>query len=57
MIRLFKTRQDRPGTSMTQIYRAAQVRIIDEATSGGPGEISFAHPIFWAPFSLVGDGA
>jgi hypothetical protein len=26
------------------------------AEGGKPGGYSYAHPAFWAPFSLVGDG-
>jgi CHAT domain-containing protein len=48
-----------PGTSRAQALRAAMLSLID-----GPGYLdpsgkalfSYAHPIFWAPFTLVGDG-
>jgi CHAT domain-containing protein len=48
-----------PGTSRAQALRGAMLYLID-----GPGYLdksgkpvfSYAHPIFWAPFTLVGDG-
>ena len=49
-----------PGISRAEALRQAMLSLID-----GPGAIdpatqqaqySYAHPLFWAPFSLVGDG-
>ena len=57
---LFKRQADDPGLTRSQALRRAMVGLID-----GPGFIdeasgktvfSYAHPIFWAPFSLIGDG-
>jgi CHAT domain-containing protein len=55
----FRQLVQKPGTSRAQALRAAMLSLID-----GPGYLdksgkpvfSYAHPIFWAPFTLVGDG-
>lgn len=57
---LFRREAANPSISRAQALREAMVGLID-----GPGYVdpvqkktvfSYAHPIFWAPFSLVGDG-
>ncbi len=56
MIRVFETRKTRPQASLAEAYRDTQVQMIDQALSVQTKGISYAHPIFWAPFSLVGEG-
>jgi len=57
---LFRRQAQNPMLSRAEAVRQAMVNLVD-----GPGYIdpesrqavfSYAHPIFWAPFSLVGDG-
>lgn len=57
---IFKRQAEDPLLDRAQALRAAMEDMID-----GPGYVdpasgqtvfSYAHPIFWAPFSLVGDG-
>jgi CHAT domain-containing protein len=57
---LFRREADQPGTPRAEALRQAMLGLID-----GPGYVdpaqkrtlfTYAHPIFWAPFSLVGDG-
>jgi len=57
---LFKRQAQNPMLARAEAMRQAMVGLID-----GPGYVdpdsrqavfSYAHPIFWAPFSLVGDG-
>jgi CHAT domain-containing protein len=57
---LFKREAATPGLPRAEALRQAMLALID-----GPGLMdpatnkpvySYAHPIFWAPFSLVGDG-
>ena len=57
---MFKREASTPGITRAEALRQAMLSLID-----GPGFIdpasqkpvySYAHPIFWAPFSLVGDG-
>ncbi len=57
---LFKREAASPGIARAEALRQAMLSLID-----GPGMIdpvnqkpvySYAHPLFWAPFSLVGDG-
>jgi CHAT domain-containing protein len=55
----FKALARGPGTTRAAALRAAMLSLID-----GPGYVdasgktlfSYAHPIFWGPFTLVGDG-
>jgi CHAT domain-containing protein len=37
---------------------AAMLKVLDEeaVTSGGKPVLAYAHPLFWAPYSLFGDG-
>ncbi len=56
---LFKRQAKDPSLTRAQALQQAMLHLID-----GPGRkdqngrtlFSYAHPIFWAPFSLVGDG-
>jgi CHAT domain-containing protein/tetratricopeptide (TPR) repeat protein len=57
---LFRRQALDPALSRAEALRAAEMALVD-----GPGIVdpltktplfSYAHPIFWAPFSLVGDG-
>jgi len=57
---LFRREAATPGLARGEALRQAMLALID-----GPGRadpltgrslFSYAHPIFWAPFSLVGDG-
>ena len=57
---LFRRQAGDPGLTRAHALRRSMLALID-----GPGYVdhkggtvfSYAHPIFWAPFSLVGDGA
>ncbi|HLJ21264.1 MAG TPA: CHAT domain-containing protein, partial [Stellaceae bacterium] len=57
---LFKRIADNPDLPRAEALRQAELALID-----GPGAVdpdtkqtlfSYAHPLFWAPFTLVGDG-
>ena len=58
---LFRRQAEDPSLTRAQALRQAMLALID-----GPGYVdpktgssifSYAHPIFWAPFSLIGDGS
>ncbi|MCH7541042.1 MAG: CHAT domain-containing protein [Proteobacteria bacterium] len=60
MTDLFRRQKDNPGLTRTEALRQAMLGLVD-----GPGYVdersgktvySYAHPIFWAPFVVVGDG-
>lgn len=57
---LFKRHAQNNGTSRAQALRASILDMIDNAQFKGASAkqvgFSYAHPIFWAPFVLVGDG-
>jgi CHAT domain-containing protein len=47
--------QEKPNQGVTGALREAQLSLLDRAASGKlPAEI--AHPFFWAPFAVIGDG-
>lgn len=57
---LFRRQADNPKLGRSEALREAELALID-----GPGYVdpatkqpvfSYAHPIFWAPFAVVGDG-
>jgi len=57
---LFRRTADDPGLSRAEALRRTMLALID-----GPGAVdptsalvlfSYAHPVFWAPYALVGDG-
>jgi CHAT domain-containing protein len=54
---LFRRQAANPALGRAEALRQAELAMIDgDPTGAGPRAFSYAHPIFWAPFSLVGDG-
>jgi CHAT domain-containing protein len=59
MTGVFKRQSADPTISRSEALRGSMVALID-----GPGAVdgsgktifSYAHPLFWAPYSLIGDG-
>ncbi len=49
---LFRRQAENQALSRAEALRQAELALMDNASAG----FSYAHPIFWAPFSLVGDG-
>ena len=58
MTDLFQRQGKNFNLSRAEALRQTRLHMIDKGTAGTGGEtaFSYAHPIFWAPFSLVGDG-
>ena len=57
---IFKRQAAQPTLSKADALRATMLDLLDagEAKDGaGKPVFSYAHPMFWAPFSLVGDGS
>jgi CHAT domain-containing protein len=50
---LFKRQSEDPNLARPEGLRQSMLSLMDK---GSPGGFSYAHPVFWAPFSLVGDG-
>jgi CHAT domain-containing protein len=46
--------KDNPAVGVTGALRDAQLAILADAGKGLPAEI--AHPFFWAPFAVIGEG-
>ncbi len=57
---LFRRQGAEPGLTRAQALRQTMTWLIDEGQFVDPRTnrvaFSYAHPIFWAPFTLVGDG-
>ena len=58
MTTLFKLQADNPRLSRAEALRRTRLHMIDKAVArlGKKIGFSYAHPIFWAPFAIVGDG-
>jgi CHAT domain-containing protein len=57
---LFRRQADNPGLARAEAMREAELALIDSPGAVDPASnkplFSYAHPIFWAPFTVVGDG-
>lgn len=58
MIELFRRQAGDVSLKRNEALRQTRVQLIDELGFEIDGKLAFsyAHPIFWAPFTLVGDG-
>jgi CHAT domain-containing protein len=57
---LFRRQATDPHLGRAEALRRAMLALVDEGVAKDPAGrpvFSYAHPIFWAPFSLFGDGA
>ncbi|MBL6958788.1 MAG: CHAT domain-containing protein [Rhodospirillales bacterium] len=58
---IFSRVRENAGTGRGRILQKAMLALIEKGTfkqkAGGKALFSYAHPIFWAPFVLVGDGS
>ncbi|MBI3710595.1 MAG: CHAT domain-containing protein, partial [Proteobacteria bacterium] len=57
-IDLFRREARTPGLSRAEALRQTMLALIDGdgRVEGGKTLFSYAHPLFWAPFALIGDG-
>jgi CHAT domain-containing protein len=57
MTDLFKNQQKAQGTSKAELLRQAMLNQVDQGgmKEGNTMKYSYAHPLFWAPFVVVGD--
>ncbi|TYO66080.1 CHAT domain-containing protein [Bradyrhizobium hipponense] len=56
---LFKRQADDPMLSRSQALREAMMALVDGPGylgSEGKTEFAYAHPLFWAPYTIIGDG-
>jgi CHAT domain-containing protein len=55
---IFRRQAQDPKLPRAEALRRAMLQLIDGGTAERDGKpfFSYAHPMFWAPFSLVGDG-
>jgi CHAT domain-containing protein len=59
MTDLFKRQADDPTLTRGEAMRQAMLALMDGPGylgSDGKTEFSYAHPLFWAPYSIIGDG-
>jgi len=53
---LFKRQMESPALTRAEALRQSMMALMDR-TANAPGtDHPYAHPAFWAPFALVGDG-
>ena len=56
---LFKRQSENPNLTRAEALRQTMLALMDmegQRDAAGKLQFSYAHPLFWAPFSLVGDG-
>jgi CHAT domain-containing protein/tetratricopeptide (TPR) repeat protein len=55
---LFRRQAEQPNLSRAEALRQAELALIDGPGFSADGKplFSYAHPIFWAPFAVIGDG-
>ncbi len=56
---LFRRQRDEPGLARAEALRRAMVELMDEGGIKAPdGSMvaTYAHPVFWAPYVIIGDG-
>ena len=58
MTELFADYAGRGNQGRAEALQTAMAHLIDEGgfEADGQSVFSYAHPIFWAPFMIVGDG-
>ena len=57
---LFRRQAESPSLTRAEALRESMLAMVDGSgyvdPNSGKTVFSYAHPIFWAPFSLIGDG-
>jgi CHAT domain-containing protein len=56
---IFRRQSSDPNLSNAEALRQAMTAMIDGGVfkdASGQAEFSYAHPLFWAPYSIIGDG-
>jgi CHAT domain-containing protein/tetratricopeptide (TPR) repeat protein len=56
---LFKRQADDPKLSRSEALREAMMALVDGTgylNGEGKTEFAYAHPLFWAPYTIIGDG-
>jgi CHAT domain-containing protein len=57
---LFRRQQENPGVNRAEALQETMNWLIDQGelidVASGRTIFSYAHPVFWAPFTLIGDG-
>ena len=56
---LFRRQAADPGLSRSEALRQSMMALLDgpgAVTAKGQTSYTYAHPLFWAPFTLIGDG-
>ena len=57
---LFNRQAADPKLSRAEALRQAMLAVLDRGAArdaSGKTLFTYAHPMFWAPFSLIGDGS
>jgi len=57
---LFKRQAENVKLGRSEALRQAMMALVDGPgylNADGKTEFSYAHPLFWAPYTIIGDGA
>lgn len=57
--RIFELQSKEPGLARAEALRRSMLELVERGEALGPDgkpAYSYAHPLFWAPFSVVGEG-
>jgi CHAT domain-containing protein len=56
---LFKLQRENPKLTRSEALRESMMALVDHGghtDQSGKMIFSYAHPLFWAPYSIIGDG-
>ena len=56
---IFRRQASDPDLTRAQALRQAMLALMDGpgfADPAGKAEVTYAHPVFWAPYTIAGDG-
>jgi len=56
VIGVFQSLADQPTLTRAQALRQSMLKVMQGQGEEGGFRFSYAHPLFWAPYALVGDG-
>lgn len=56
VVGIFRSLAARPGLPRAQALQASMQQVMQQRGNEGGFRFAYAHPMFWAPYALVGDG-
>lgn len=56
VVGIFRSLANRPELPRARALQAAMLQVMSQQGNEGGFRFTYAHPMFWAPYALVGDG-